>query len=137
MAGNAPTSVEDAQLGLFGAEELPAPPPPVEPYQSVYVHFETLEDLAAFGRLIGLPLTTAQRWLRYPFPKSVAALPAEPPVDPVGDVESLLAEAEEFVATTAPVLGPDAAEARSLVDRLAKALRRAWSSIERPEDAEP
>ena len=48
--------------------------PPVESavlsecYQKIYVHFETYEELLAFGDLIGLPLTSESRFISWPLP---------------------------------------------------------------------
>ena len=55
---------EAPQDDFFGAD--PNIKPPEEPYQSIYVHFETLEDLRKFAELIGQPVTTQTRAICYP-----------------------------------------------------------------------
>ena len=58
--------VDEAQTSLFGAGELQAVEAPPEPIQSIYVHFEDLADLESFGRLIGQPVTTQTRLIKFP-----------------------------------------------------------------------
>lgn len=74
---------------LFGAPE-PTPEAAAAatagPFLTMYVHFETVEDLASFGKLIGLPFTTKTRWLGWPptelFPeRATDALSAVKPDD--------------------------------------------------------
>lgn len=55
----------EAQAGLFG-EAAPLAAPPQNPGVSIYVHFEDYSDLSHFGRLVGLPVTSQTRWLRFP-----------------------------------------------------------------------
>lgn len=54
------------QLGLFGDVVLPTPEKVAGPVQTIYVHFEDLEELEPFGRLIGQPVTTQTRYIRFP-----------------------------------------------------------------------
>lgn len=63
---------------MFGAD--PNIKPPEEIYQSIYVHFETLEDLKAFAELIGQPITTQTKAICYPpDPRYVPAKLLPPP----------------------------------------------------------
>ena len=74
------------QPALFGEEDLPAVAPPPKDAQSIYVHFEDLADIPEFARLIGQPVTSQTRWLR--FPPLVAGERASPfaaPVEPAED----------------------------------------------------
>ena len=64
----------EAQAGLFG-DALP-PPPKAEEGLSIYVHFEDFSDLAPFARLLGQPVTSQTRWLR--FPPDDVGVPARP-----------------------------------------------------------
>jgi hypothetical protein len=133
-AGAAPAA---PQFSLFGEEELPTAPSG-EPYQSIYVHFERLEDIAEFGRLIGLPISTRTRWLRYPFeipagPRGASTPPeivSEPPIaaprHPLADVDDLLEEASAFGAG----IENRVEDARDLVRRLAAALEFACSALD-------
>ena len=60
---------EDAQLGLFGDGSAPpagTPPEALEPIQSIYVHFESVDDVRAFAALIKQPVTTQTRWICFP-----------------------------------------------------------------------
>jgi hypothetical protein len=67
------TNIDEADPGqacLFGEHELQAVEPIAEPIQSIYVHFEDLADLEAFGRLIGQPVTTQTRLIKFPVDKN-------------------------------------------------------------------
>lgn len=59
----------ERQLGLFGEPiALPEKAQGEAPVQTIYVHFDDLSDLERFGRLIGQPVTTQTRWIRFPVP---------------------------------------------------------------------
>lgn len=70
-----PPEREPEIQSLFGDD---LPPPGVDPefFQSIYVHFEDLDGLKAFGRLLGHPLTIQTRELTFPL-----ALPRSTGVD--------------------------------------------------------
>ena len=57
--------VEEEQPSLFGADELPVPESE-EPVQSIYVHFERLEDIEAFGNAIGVHVGISTRQITFP-----------------------------------------------------------------------
>lgn len=61
----APIEVADEQPSLFGDAELPVPESR-EPVQSIYVHFERLEDIEAFGDAIGVHLGVNTRQITFP-----------------------------------------------------------------------
>lgn len=54
----------EAQPLLFA--DLEPPPTPPESSPTIYVHFESLSDIEAFARVIGQPVTTQTRYLRFP-----------------------------------------------------------------------
>lgn len=54
------------QVDLFGDALPPAPAPAAGPIQTIYVHFEDLREIEPFGRLIGMPVTTQTRFIRFP-----------------------------------------------------------------------
>jgi len=57
--------VEEDQPSLFGDAELPVPESR-DPVQSIYVHFERLEDIEAFGNAIGVHLGVNTRAITFP-----------------------------------------------------------------------
>jgi hypothetical protein len=73
-------AVEEEQPSLFGDAELPVPESR-EPVQSIYVHFERLEDIEAFGNAIGVHLGVNTRAITFPpddmFRKTIPALRLE------------------------------------------------------------
>jgi len=84
-------------IGLFAEDELPPPPAaPTGPHQSIYVHFEDVESIEAFARLVGQPLTTQTRRICYPADERFSAAwrtafvppPGEPEDDPDDDGDS-------------------------------------------------
>lgn len=81
--------MSEDQDGLFGAAD--APPPAVAaagPFQSIYVHFERVEDVAAFAQLVRQPITTQTRWMAFPQDERLgpsAALAAMKPEDEDGE----------------------------------------------------
>ena len=75
---------EPGQHGLFGAADLHPVKAPDGPVQSVYVHFENWEDITAFAKLIGQPVTSQTKVIQYPaieYDRHVAAPPAEEDTD--------------------------------------------------------
>ena len=54
------------QLALFGDSEMAPAVAPSGSIQSIYVHFEEMADVEAFGRLIGQPVTTQTLRICYP-----------------------------------------------------------------------
>ena len=61
-----PADQEDAQPSLFDPMEAPAPSVEQEVYKVVYVHFESRDDVEAFARAIGQPVTTETREICFP-----------------------------------------------------------------------
>ncbi len=55
---------DDAQPALFA--DLPPVEAPPPPFQSIYVHFERIEDIEAFAKLIGFPVSSKTRVLSWP-----------------------------------------------------------------------
>lgn len=123
-----------AQQSLFEPDELPDAESQGEVVQSLYVHFESAEDLFAFGERLGVRLTTQTRWLEWPIPDYVASKEIEnmgPSVAqpqmvdvPILNVERLLEEAQAFCDHY-----DEHDVGASLVKRLASALGYAWSAL--------
>jgi hypothetical protein len=81
---------------LFGnAVSLETAPKDAGLFQTIYVHFEDLADVAPFGRLIGQPVTTETRWLRFP-PMIGARRAAVDLPEPSGDDEDDQPEAGAY-----------------------------------------
>lgn len=109
-------------MGLFG--DLPTPVAQTC-YQRIYVHFETLDDLKAFGELVGLNgISTAVKRMTWPlvsFGGGTAVPPAPAPErDHLFDVDELLMDAEQFEFNDSTER-----EVTDLVKRLEHALRAA------------
>lgn len=56
----------DPNLGLFSEEELPPVEKAENGSQVVYVHFEDVGAIETFARLVGQPVTTQTKMIRYP-----------------------------------------------------------------------
>jgi hypothetical protein len=55
----------DDQIALFGALPIPADATRPPPFKRVRVHFETIDDMRAFGALIDQPINFTTRVVRF------------------------------------------------------------------------
>lgn len=63
------TAISDDQTALFCAEEIPIPEGAAEAaeiFATIYVHFESREDVQMFAAVIGQPVTTETRVICFP-----------------------------------------------------------------------